>query len=709
MTDITANVIVSMPSQLFTMARSFKAVANGKIYIGKIDTDPVNPENQIQVYVENEDGSHVPVSQPIIINAAGYPVYNGQIAKFVTEQGHSMAVYDAYGAKQFYFPNVLKYDPDQFQFTLSSDTGANLVGIKRTGLPNNNSTTVGAYYQTTPINAVTDYGMKGDFDPSTGFVNGTNNRSALQQLMDDLVNIGGNKTVTIPPGNYYFNFDGSTNPGGVGVMWGRVGAGLKNVTFLCYGATFYSGSIGRLNGIFSANYGVRIKGLRVIGFGGGTLAPSREKDCIFALAYNCCGVTFDECYFANSMGDCVYLGGSLDDGSITGLFCRDIAFNGCTLKERYGDGIRSYYSGSRSRLAIAVIDCVGLKINNCKVIGGIDFEPNATNQRLQNITVSNLRFHAGNILAYTGTNPFYEEPINSGTQVIRGDIRFQTRAGGVITQNILISNASFDYGCIRQTAVGIADVIYENIRMHRGILVVGHDSGTNYNPSANINNVHVDLALNGSDDDVFELKGSGTTPPELPAVVVLIQGNLTYARFNGISGGNTPGAFSYLFYADPSHVAGDMGRSIYANCNILGGNLYNYTLPDSSQELGNTSMPVSGVAFTKYRRINTDLIMQSVGALSISASGSIDWNAFRTSKLAVTATTTGLQISGIVNGPMVGAEVQIRNSGSNPIILAHSTSFYLKGTTSATLDDTRKVVTFQYISSGVWTEIYRNF
>ena len=114
MSDITANVVVSMPSQLFTMARSFKAVANGEIYIGKIDTDPVNHENRVQVYVENEDGSHVPVSQPIIINAAGYPVYNGQISKFVTVQGHSMAVYDAYGAKQFYFPNVLKYDPDQF-------------------------------------------------------------------------------------------------------------------------------------------------------------------------------------------------------------------------------------------------------------------------------------------------------------------------------------------------------------------------------------------------------------------------------------------------------------------------------------------------------------------------------------------------------------------------------------------------------------------
>ncbi|HBQ4285343.1 TPA: phage tail protein [Escherichia coli] len=127
MTDITANVVVSMPSQLFTMARSFKAVANGKIYIGKIDTDPVNPENQIQVYLENEDGSHVPVSQPIIINAAGYPVYNGQIAKFVTVHGHSMAVYDAYGAQQFYFSNVLKYDPDQLRQDLASQGGVNLV------------------------------------------------------------------------------------------------------------------------------------------------------------------------------------------------------------------------------------------------------------------------------------------------------------------------------------------------------------------------------------------------------------------------------------------------------------------------------------------------------------------------------------------------------------------------------------------------------
>lgn len=115
MSDITANVVVSMPSQLFTLAQSFKAASNGKIYIGQIDTDPTIPSNQIQVYIENEDGTHVPTSQPININAAGYPVYNGQISKFVTVQGHSMAVYDAYGVQQFYFNNVLKYDPDQLR------------------------------------------------------------------------------------------------------------------------------------------------------------------------------------------------------------------------------------------------------------------------------------------------------------------------------------------------------------------------------------------------------------------------------------------------------------------------------------------------------------------------------------------------------------------------------------------------------------------
>lgn len=120
MSDITANVVVSNPRPIFTDSRTFRAVANGRIYIGLIDTDPVNPANQIPVYIENEDGSHVQITQPLIINAAGKIVYNGQLVKIVTTQGHSMAIYDAYGSQVDYIANVLKYDPDQFSLYAES-------------------------------------------------------------------------------------------------------------------------------------------------------------------------------------------------------------------------------------------------------------------------------------------------------------------------------------------------------------------------------------------------------------------------------------------------------------------------------------------------------------------------------------------------------------------------------------------------------------
>lgn len=192
MTDITANVVVSMPSQLFTMARSFKAVANGEIYIGKIDTDPVNPENRIQVYVENEDGSHVPVSQPIIINAAGYPVYNGQIAKFVTVQGHSMAVYDAYGAKQFYFPNVLKYDPDQLRSELAQDYGPTIVNDAKIAVrqPFNGAVNRTQHQKNSETISVLDFKLDSDPDWTLSF-----NRASLVSAQ-----LG--KTIFVPAGEY---------------------------------------------------------------------------------------------------------------------------------------------------------------------------------------------------------------------------------------------------------------------------------------------------------------------------------------------------------------------------------------------------------------------------------------------------------------------------------------------------------------------------
>lgn len=128
MSDISANVLIAMPSQPFTMARAFKAIANGEIFVGLVDTDPTNPANQIQVYIENEDGTHVPVPQPLRVNSGGFPVYNGQVVKFVTVQNYSMEIRDSFGAQQFYFADVLKYAPDQLRAELAAPGGAALVG-----------------------------------------------------------------------------------------------------------------------------------------------------------------------------------------------------------------------------------------------------------------------------------------------------------------------------------------------------------------------------------------------------------------------------------------------------------------------------------------------------------------------------------------------------------------------------------------------------
>ncbi|BCL02654.1 hypothetical protein RVB1_13060 [Escherichia coli] len=127
------NYLISMPSTPFTAPRSFKAVANGKIFIGEIDTDPVNKDNQIPVYIVREDGKEVQVPQPLIINAGGFPVYNGQIAKFITKKSHSIAVYDSANSQQYYWPDLSRFDPDSLRNDLASHDGSNSIGLPGSG------------------------------------------------------------------------------------------------------------------------------------------------------------------------------------------------------------------------------------------------------------------------------------------------------------------------------------------------------------------------------------------------------------------------------------------------------------------------------------------------------------------------------------------------------------------------------------------------
>ncbi|WP_406903038.1 phage tailspike protein [Serratia marcescens] len=125
MADNVPKALVSMPTQPFTLARSFKAAANGKVYIGKVGMDPTIPENQQQVFV-----GAVPVPQPIAINSGGLPVYNGQVSVFTTAGNHSMLVLDAEGAQQHYFPDISIVDPQSLLALLAGPNGSDYIGTK---------------------------------------------------------------------------------------------------------------------------------------------------------------------------------------------------------------------------------------------------------------------------------------------------------------------------------------------------------------------------------------------------------------------------------------------------------------------------------------------------------------------------------------------------------------------------------------------------
>ncbi|MGP2851305.1 phage tailspike protein [Serratia bockelmannii] len=122
-------VVISMPTAAFSEARAFRGISNGQIFVGRPGTDPTIIENQVQVYVAGPTGD-TPVSQPILTNSGGYPVYNGQVSKFTTNSNYSMAVLDADGAQQFYFSDLIEANSSQILGLLASPDGSDFIGTK---------------------------------------------------------------------------------------------------------------------------------------------------------------------------------------------------------------------------------------------------------------------------------------------------------------------------------------------------------------------------------------------------------------------------------------------------------------------------------------------------------------------------------------------------------------------------------------------------
>jgi hypothetical protein len=87
-----------------------KPLSSGKVYFGRIDTDPKNqPTNRLNVYAVQDNGAEVLLAQPITLNGAGQPQFSGSVKQikielYAGELAYSLQVYSKNDALKGYTP-----------------------------------------------------------------------------------------------------------------------------------------------------------------------------------------------------------------------------------------------------------------------------------------------------------------------------------------------------------------------------------------------------------------------------------------------------------------------------------------------------------------------------------------------------------------------------------------------------------------------------
>ena len=97
---------ISNPYEFFADPEKPKALAGGEVYFGLPTYDPVQPENRKRVYIAQEDGETIAISQPVSLGNGGVPVYNGSPVILLVDGPYSMRVLDKNGASKYYAPKV---------------------------------------------------------------------------------------------------------------------------------------------------------------------------------------------------------------------------------------------------------------------------------------------------------------------------------------------------------------------------------------------------------------------------------------------------------------------------------------------------------------------------------------------------------------------------------------------------------------------------
>lgn len=98
--------IVRLGPEYFPLLTSGRPISNGSIFIGLPDTDPEIVVNQITVNALQEDGTTIPISQPISTSAGGIPIYNGSPVTLLVTESYSLKVLSSAGVQIYYVPSI---------------------------------------------------------------------------------------------------------------------------------------------------------------------------------------------------------------------------------------------------------------------------------------------------------------------------------------------------------------------------------------------------------------------------------------------------------------------------------------------------------------------------------------------------------------------------------------------------------------------------
>ena len=91
-------------------------------YFGIVGRDPELEENRKIPYALQEDGSAVPIDQPVIGSAGGVPTYNGSPVGIAVNGSYSLKILDKNGGQVYYIPHVEAFNLQGFSGVIAEES-----------------------------------------------------------------------------------------------------------------------------------------------------------------------------------------------------------------------------------------------------------------------------------------------------------------------------------------------------------------------------------------------------------------------------------------------------------------------------------------------------------------------------------------------------------------------------------------------------------